>query len=510
MRKVISFALIWLSILSFLPAPQLKAAPSSPLTFAPSLTPIGLQTSGIISMQVNVTYASNANGEIFDLMLFDGKRRMAYVAQSLLPGQSVQSPVCRFYVTEEELGTPKTFTATWMQGDIERSTTFFVTVPKLQDAASATIVSTPKSVKTQAGQPITIACKVVNVGAVTLQDLLVTDGALGVVGKSDRLPPGATWTFEYKATLIVNFISKPTLCANISDQTISVVAPPQTITVFAPHLDLDLKLSKNNVRAGSNIKLSGTIKNTGTCNLKNLTVTIEGFGVAGSFSSLAMGKTAQLNDSFTAKDTRDLKLNFSALDDNGNTLVLPSTYLPLRIETPPEDYNLDLSLKSANIQIAKPGNVTVQLTLQNTGKANSKLENIRIMDQNLGNIGGVEVLDVGKKATLNLTIPVESTSDLVLYALVNIADGSELTFKAPTLHVDVKNTPISSNPSRVPVLLTSGFGNLKSLYAKCVAIVFFLILAMLIMVAVHFSLRHGHIPQHLKRGKKRPRVGTLR
>ena len=230
-------------------------------------------------------------------------------------------------VTDNQLGSigaPFNLAAGATAPTLSKSTTLTGTTTNTataqgKDACAAAAVSSPNSSVTvtvvkpglsivksadrdcvTSGETVTYTYTVRNTGNVVINNLLVTDDRLGVVGILPSLATGATTTFTKTAALTLTTVN--TAAASGTDAGLGgqVLVPGNsvTVTVVNPSLTVVESVDDTVVAFGDSVTFTYTVKNTGDVPLTNVTVTSKLIGgpvtSVGTIALLAPGETQPL------------------------------------------------------------------------------------------------------------------------------------------------------------------------------------------------------------------------
>lgn len=124
------------------------------------------------------------------------------------------------------------------------------------------------------GNPVTYTYVVKNTGSVALNNIVVTDSALGSVGTINSLAAGASSTLTKTVTLSANTTSTATATGQDAlARTVTAASNSVTVTTVHPSLGLTITPNPGTASPGDAVVLTYTVTNTGDIAVDNITVT---------------------------------------------------------------------------------------------------------------------------------------------------------------------------------------------------------------------------------------------
>ncbi len=290
---------------------------------------------------------------------------------------------------------------------------------------------TPTGPQLMEGDAVVWEYVVTNTGNVVLKNITVTDDKIGEIGTIDELAPGESQTLQYEGTAQAGqYANLATVEGKYGKDTVSDEDPSHYFGV-AKEPSLDIEKATNGVDAddptgpelyaGDAVTWAYVVTNTGNVTLTNIVVTDDILGTIGTIPSLAPGASETLTANGTA-----------SVGQYKNVGTASTTYEQTRVEDSDPSHYLGVERPAPSLDIEKATNgvdaddptgpsitvgdqVTWTYVVTNTG--NVTLENIKVTDDQIGDIGTISSLKPGESKELTKT----GTAALGQYANVGMA-----------------------------------------------------------------------------------------
>lgn len=196
------------------------------------------------------------------------------------------------------------------------------------------------------GQEVTVTYDVINAGNVDITDVVIKEhkNISTKQGKIDVVPAGEKASYSFTATMgTKDLTSQATITYKASGKTQTDKKAAATIKYGQVKLSADLKADKKGGAAGDTVKLTLTLKNSGTVDYQNISVTDPTLGEVFAGQAITAGKTVTLEKDIVIANTADYQFTVKGQDATGTdvetatervtiTAVDPSQVVVLAVE----------------------------------------------------------------------------------------------------------------------------------------------------------------------------------
>ena len=198
----------------------------------------------------------------------------------------------------------------------------------------------------QKGQEISVAYEITNTGdtdvtAVTIKENSAISSKSGVI---DSLPAGETAKYVFTAKMgSKDMTSAATITYKAGGKSYSTKVEEATVKYGEVKLSATLTADKKGGAPGDTVKLTLKLKNSGSTDFTNVTVTDDALGTVFSGETVPAGKTVELTKDLTITETQDLQFIVHGDDGTGTetetatgrvkvTATDPGKQIVLRVE----------------------------------------------------------------------------------------------------------------------------------------------------------------------------------
>ena len=393
-----------------------------------------------IGQTVNYTLTVTNVGDItlHNVVVTDAKLGISETFDSLAPGASI--PVNGAYGPVTENDAPVIENTASADSDETGPVTDSHSVPVTVNPSL--VIDKTGDLSTALGQTVDYTITVTNTGDITLHNVVVTDGKLGINQTFASLAPGVSQqvfgsygpVIEEDTPVIVN-------TATATADEAGPVSDSHSVPVSAsPELSI-VKSGPSEATIGDSIDYTIAVTNTGDITLHNVVVTDAMLGVSETFSTIAPGATHQLSATYgpvLEEDVPSIVNTATAVADEAGPVSDSHT-----VQIAPALIDLSLT-KTVSNPAPAPGEIIVfTITLANAPDA-ANATGVEVTDQlpsgysflaSSPSQGGynsatglwrVGSLDAGASATLELTAIVQPTGEYTSPAEVTLADQEDI------------------------------------------------------------------------------------
>ncbi len=305
-----------------------------------------------------------------------------------------------------------------------------------------------------AGDKVKFTFKFTNSGNVVITNASLKAPPLNngsVIGTPFTLNPGDSKTMEWSENVNKTIAVKPVLSytANSTNKTQSLSTLNVTVKqVVNSGMTVELKADKETINPGDQVSITATVTNTGNDTLKNIKlldgnsnpVTLQETTLEAGASTTATipeSPQATANYQFTATATNTASSAVNATSNQLTVTVGSASASPSGSGTEPatsEVAALKVFVEADSYTLDKPGNVKLQVTIQNTSDV--LLNNVQVTEKTLGDIGTISALSKDSK-TFNKSAQVDKTTQYIFTVTATQPDGKTITAVTDPLSITV-------------------------------------------------------------------------
>ena len=239
----------------------------------------------------------------------------------------------------------------------------------------------------QKGQEVSVVYEVTNTGSVEVTSVNIKENS-GISTKSgtiDSIAPGATETYTFTATMgTKDLTSAATVSYKAGGKNFSTKVESSVIKYGVVNLTASLKADKKGGVPGDTIKLTLTLKNSGTLDFTNVTVTDPALGTVFSGENVAAGKTVTLEKDLIITGNQELQFTVTADESTGKGVETATGRIKIVSMDPTQQIVLSLDAKAdREIVYKKPGTVRFTITVHNNSTVEVKNITVKAVETTL-------------------------------------------------------------------------------------------------------------------------------
>ncbi|MFI6025453.1 hypothetical protein [Amycolatopsis magusensis] len=348
------------------------AVPVAPADFAVLRIPSKLTVRQGSPVEFAVTLINNTDNELQGVQYADGATTGCTAAPATLPAHSTAALTCTLAAATQSFTSNGVLTGTDVAGAVTAQSQS-VTVTVINPAAALTVVPDPDTV--YRGSPVTFTFTATNTGTAPdgplLNPVVSTPNLPGCTPEPlPALPPGASASTTCTAAPEQTVQVAAQLVATDSSATeVTAEAPPATVTVLDPFLQLAQQADPSTLRTGGATLVTFTATNMGTAEqgaLSDVRITSPSLppGCApGPITSLAPGQSESRTCTVSPDRTFDNLAEAAATDSTGREMTAEADPLTITVLNPA----LVLDVAADPAQAQHGARATITETLRNIG-----------------------------------------------------------------------------------------------------------------------------------------------
>ena len=239
----------------------------------------------------------------------------------------------------------------------------------------------------QKDQEVSVVYEITNSGtaAVTSVKIKENTSISSKTGTIDSIAPGATETYTFTATMgKKDLTSAATISYTAGGKTFNTKVESAVVKYGVVNLSATLKADKKGGVPGDTIKLTLTLKNSGTLDFTNITVTDPALGTVFEGLSVAAGKTETLEKDLVITGTQDIQFTVKADESTGKGVETATGRITITSLDPNQQIALNVEAEAdRSIVYDNPGTVRFSITVTNNSTMEVKDITVKAVDTTL-------------------------------------------------------------------------------------------------------------------------------
>ena len=294
----------------------------------------------------------------------------------------------------------------------------------------------------QKGQEVSVTYEVSNTGTVDVSNVTIKENS-AIASKSgtiDSIAVGETGKYTFTAVMgSKDMTSNATISYKAGGKTYTTKVEGTTIKYGEVKLSATLTADKKGGAPGDTVKLTLKLKNSGTTDFTNVTVTDATLGTVFSGESVKAGETVTLEKELTITENMDLQFTIKADDGTGKEIETATGRVNIIATDPTQQIVLNLTATADREKVYKlPGTVRFSFVLNNDSAVEVKNVNVKAVETTLYNVesipagGSISFLrdtDVSMAGTYQFTA---SCKDVLGQTLNFTSNSIQIAYAEPT------------------------------------------------------------------------------
>ena len=273
------------------------------------------------------------------------------------------------------------------------------------------------------GGQVTITYKIANTGNVALDGLRIRDSLGDFTGRLEQLDVGDTKTFISRVTLNGAAQSAPVLEYDVPGSgEFTLELDPAIINLASSDLNVSFSVGRLAFEkdAASAILI---LTNNGNVDFTNITVLDDVYGgvIADAISLPSGSKPAEIAHTYPLRGEGEYRWRITGMSSAGEALDLRTDTLSVEDEVAESTVNIGLAAEARTPRINRPGRVTFDFTITNTGNAMAR--DALLYEAGRGEIRRLAVLPTGEPTVCSATYDVRGDAQFIFCLTYADAQG---------------------------------------------------------------------------------------
>ena len=313
------------------------------------------------------------------------------------------------------------------------------------------------------GNKITISYTVRNEGPVPVENIVITDGPVGEVGRIERLEPGERKTMSAGVRITQTCTSAPSITYEYGGRSYSDERSAQQVYVADVRVRVELSADKTNVAPGEMVTLRLNVVNEGNVSLYGLRASEPVLGDLGSVvSALKPGDESVITRTVQMKSTNTFQFAIEGSSDAGGTVSAQSNEMSVLVTPVAAQILLSLRAEADRTELTGPGEVVFSLYVSND--CSLELRNVELFEETRGKIRDLVFVPTGEMPVITESYEVTESGSYCFQARVTDSVGDRMTVYSEPIEITLQEAgapsgqptiePAESSPQEtaIPVL----------------------------------------------------------
>jgi len=230
------------------------------------------------------------------------------------------------------------------------------------------------------GQEVTVTYDVINAGNVDVTDVTIKEHAniSGKNGTIESIPAGEKASYTFTTNMgTKDLTSQATITYRAGGKTLTDKKAAATIKFGEIKLTADLTADKKGGAVGDTVKLTLKLKNGGTVDFKNITVSDPILGEVFAGQAVTAGQTLTLEKEVPVTETVDYQFTVKGEDADGNAVEITTERLAVTAVDPSQVVVLNVEA-AANTEVVYTLPGTVAFNVKVTNASAIDVENVTV------------------------------------------------------------------------------------------------------------------------------------
>ena len=303
----------------------------------------------------------------------------------------------------------------------------------------------------QKGQEVTVTYEISNVGTVDVTNVTIKENS-SISAKSgtiDSIAVGQTEKYTFTALMgNKDLTSAATISYKAGGKTFTTKVESATAKYGQVELSATLKADKKGGAPGDTVKLTLTLKNSGSLDFTNVTVTDPTLGTVFSGETVKAGETLTLEKELTITDTQELQFTIKADDPTGKGVETATGRISVVAMDPTQQIVLNVDATADRDKVYKiPGTVRFRITVRNDSAVEVKNIVVKAVETTLYTI---ESIPAGESASFIRDTDISMAGTFQFTATCKDALDQTLTFNSNKIQIAYSEpTPV---PTEAPLV----------------------------------------------------------
>jgi len=318
-------------------------------------------------------------------------------------------------------------------------------------APELTVNRTIKPTTAQQNQEVTVTYDIENTGSVEVTNVTIKENS-AVSSKSgtiDSIAAGEKASYTFTTTMKKKDItSAATITYKAGGKSYSQKVEAAVIQYGEVKLSATLSADKKGGAPGETVKLTIKLKNSGTVDFNNVTLTDENLGEIASGLTVKAGETVTVDKEVTVTETQDVQVSVTAEDATGEPVETATGRISIIATDPTQQIVLSVEASAdREVVYTIPGNVRFTITVNNESTVDVSDVTVRAVDTVINTF---ETIPAGASRTFTREMAVSMAGTYQFTASCQDVLSQTLTFSSNSIYVGYEQP--TAEPTEAPIV----------------------------------------------------------
>lgn len=303
----------------------------------------------------------------------------------------------------------------------------------------------------QKDQEVTVTYEIENVGNADISSVTIKENS-SISGKSgtiDKIAPGekGSYTFTVKMGK-KDLTSAATISYKAGGKTYTKKVEAATVKYGEVKLSATMTADKKGGAPGDTVKLTIKLKNSGTLDFTNVTISDENLGELFTGETVKAKETVTLEKEIVITETQDIQLTVTAEDDTGVPVETSTGRVNIIATDPTQQIVLAVEAEADRSVVYQiPGNVRFKITVRNESAVDVNNITVRAVDTVINTF---DTIPAGQSRTFTREMAVSMAGTYQFTAACKDQLSQTLTFSSNLLPITLEHP--TAEPTEAPIV----------------------------------------------------------
>ncbi len=314
-----------------------------------------------------------------------------------------------------------------------------------------TVNRTIRPTLAQKGQEITITYDIQNTGTSDVTGVTIKENSTisSKTGTIDAIAAGEKASYTFTVTMgTKSLTSSATITFKAGGKSYTQKVEAAEIRYGEVKLSVTAKTDKKGGAPGDKVKLTTTLKNTGTVDFSHVRIADDNLGELYTDLTVKAGETLTLENDITVTESQDIQLLVTAEDGTGVPVETASGKVSIIATDPTQAIVLSVEAKADRKAVYEiPGSVHFTITVNNESAVDVKDITIRAVDTVINTYA---LIPAGESKTFTREMAVSMAGTYQFTASCSDQLGQTLRFASN--EIKIKKAKVTAEPTAEPVI----------------------------------------------------------
>ena len=303
----------------------------------------------------------------------------------------------------------------------------------------------------QQGQEVTVVYELANNGNTDITSVTIKENSSvsSTSAKIEKIAAGEKASHKFTVKMgTKDLTSAGTITYKANGKTYTEKLEPQAVKYGKVDLSATLKADKKGGAPGDTVNMTVTLKNTGSKDMTNVTITSDVLGTILENGVVTAGETMTYEKAMTVTETQDVRVNVTAVDGEGTPVETASGTVSVIAVDPTKQIGLTVNAQpDTDVVYTVPGLVRFTVTVTNDSAVEATNVLVKAVNRELFTF---ESIPAGESRSFTRETMISMAGTFQFTASCKDALGQTITF--PGNMVLIQHVPPTPVPTEAPIV----------------------------------------------------------